>query len=440
MALGSVCRRLQWASTIVRAPAIRSIHIRTSDECLSTEARVTCLPGLEKTLSSELSRLGIAHERISHGAKFLNPTLQDLSTSYLHLGSASHILIRCGDSFSARGMAELRRKTTKLPWNEILGLRPVRLKVKVISSKSKLFHSVAIEGRIVAGIYEALGYTIPSDRDVLEYPPEISNEDPLVRLEVQIVHDQVTVWMYASETPLHRRGYRLETSKAPLREDLAYAMLYNGGWRPFDDRSSDCLFDPLCGSGTIPLEGASIALGYPPGRLRLPPWLGTTYENLALHEELLSKASKISKIPSTGDKDWSIFASDRDVGAIDATIGNAQRAGVLDFIDIQHCAVTAHPLWSPNDYDQEQQQRLLVVTNPPFGRRVSTSSTVGRDIPRLLPLYQSLQTLTVSRPNTSAILLCQGMELINRTGWKVKQAFQSTHGGLPVTAVTASNY
>jgi 23S rRNA G2445 N2-methylase RlmL len=114
----------------------------------------------------------------------------------------------------------------------------------------------------------------------------------------------------------------------------------------------------------------------------------------------------------------------------------------LDFMDIQQCALTAHPLWSKQQQGTttttKEQSVVLVVTNPPFGKRVSPkqSSNVGKGgLPPLLPLYQSLHHLTMSRPHTCAIVLCQGMDLMQRTGWKVDTVFKSTHGGLSVTAV-----
>lgn len=409
---------------------VRPIHIETKGEPLKFESLVTCLPGLEKILSAELSDLGIAHQSISHGARFLQPTSQVLFKSYLHLGTASNILIRCGEPFSARGMAELRRKTSKLPWEQFLGSTQVRLTAKVSTSKSKLLHSAAIEGRVVAGVYEALGYTIPNDRETLEYPPTVSALDPVVRLGVHIARDQVTIWLYASDTPLHRRGYRLETCKAPLREDLAYAMLYGGGWRPFDNRKhgDTVLLDPFCGSGTIAIEGATMVAGLAPGRLRSPPWVGMALENMDLHQELLSHALPLEPAETL------VFASDRDTGAISATTANAKRAEVLDYIDIQQHAVTTHPIWS-----KKPDKNLLVVTNPPFGKRISKSSKNARGVAPLLPLYQSLRNLTMIRRNTSILLLCQGKGLINRAGWKFRNVFQSTHGGLSVTAVSSNS-
>jgi putative N6-adenine-specific DNA methylase len=399
---------------------------------------ITCLPGLEPILSSELRSLHIEHKSVPHGAKLRQVSIETILKCNLFLGSASNIFLRCGEPFSARGLAELRRKTSKLPWHEIVRGDKVRLQVRVTSSKSKLYHSAAIQGRVVAGVYEALGYDgIPSDRTTVVIPSSIADDAPLVRLDVQITRDQVEIWVYATADPLHRRGYRLETSKAPLREDIAYSMLYAGGWvadekQPFP---YEALLDPMCGSGTIAIEGAAMLAGLAPGRLRPPPLVGTCYENSILHHELLA-ASTESAISAKAPV---IFASDRDAGAVRATRSNAERAGVLKYMDIQNCALSAHPLLS----NREEGPSLLVVTNPPFGRRVSKtpSSRVkqGKGDIGLLPLYQSLRQLTVDRPNTRTVLLAQGTELVQRAGWNVDELFRSTHGGLSVTALRSNS-
>jgi putative N6-adenine-specific DNA methylase len=401
---------------------------------------VTCLPGLEPILSSELRSLRIDHRSIPHGAQLTEPSIETILKCNLFLGSATNILLRCGEPFSARGLAELRRKTARLPWHEIVRGDKVRLQAKVTTSKSKLYHLAAIQARVVAGFYEALGHDgIPSDRTTVEIPSSIAEDDPLVHLEVQITRDQVEIWLCAALTPLHRRGYRLETSKAPLREDLAYAMLYAAGWSPAWNTESQCpyelLLDPLCGSGTIAIEGASMLAGLAPGRLRPPPLVGTCYENSILHHELLT-ASMESAISVEAP---AVFASDRDSGAVAATRSNAERAGVLKYMDIQNCALSAHPLLSNN----QGGRSLLVVTNPPFGRRVSNSASSrvkqGKVDIGLLPLYQSLRQLTVDRPNTRTVLLAQGTELVQRAGWNVDELFRSTHGGLSVAAFRSNS-
>ncbi len=413
--------------------SIRTLH-EQADMKLPHNAMVTCLPGLEPILSKELRSLGIDHQTIKHGAMLIEPSLRAIFQCNLYLGTASNILLRCGESFSARGLPEIRRKAAKLPWTEILQGNQVRLEARVITSKSKLHHSTAIEARVIAAVYEALGYEIPMDRFTLEYPPSIQEDDPLVRLEVQITRDQVDIWLYASTTPLHRRGYRLQTAKAPLREDLAYAMLYGSGWLPAwnpDPCPYEILLDPMCGSGTIAIEGAAMAVGLAPGRLRPPPLEGTQMKNNLLHQELLT----INSQQAIAVKAPMVFASDRDMGGIKATRLNAERASVLDYLSIENCALSDHPLWAQQSSNTKHMTSKLVATNPPFGKRVSKNSKKDNDATLLLPLYQSLKKRVDNSPKTHAVLLAQGTYLVHRSGWKGDEIFQSTHGGLSVTAL-----
>ena len=378
--------------------------------------------------------------------------MEDIFKSHLYLGSASYVLLRCGNGFSARGLAELRRKTAKLPWAEdIFGGQHnnVRLQARVSTSKSKLYHTGAVESRVIAGVYEALGHddVLPNTdlTSAIQYPSSTSSEnDPVVRLEVQVTSDQVDIWLCTSTTPLHRRGYRLETSKAPLREDLAYAMLYAAGWYPRTREQTEChyklLLDPMCGSGTIAIEGAAMLAGLAPGRLRPPPLLGTRFQNNPLHNDLLLLATTqtTKNMVSTTETVPMVFASDRDAGAVAATKSNAERAGVLHYMDIQQCAISSHPLWSNGpDADHAEQERLLVATNPPFGKRVSkakisTTTKVAKDV-QLLPLYQSLSQCVLGRRSTDAVLLAHRTDLIQRSGLKMEALFRSIHGGLSVS-------
>ena len=188
---------------IAKRHMIRSLHRDSGEMKPPISALVTCLPGLESILSNELASLQIPHETILQGAKLIRPSLRAIYQSNLFLGSASNILLPIGDPFSARGLPELRRKIAKLPWLQVFANHQIRLHVRVTTSKSKLQHSTAIQARVVAGIYESLGYEIPSDRFTLEYPPSIADDDPLVRLDVRVSRDQVEIWLCAATTPLH---------------------------------------------------------------------------------------------------------------------------------------------------------------------------------------------------------------------------------------------
>eukprot|EP00536_Pseudo-nitzschia_multiseries_P014499 jgi/Psemu1/327564/estExt_fgenesh1_pg.C_7140005 len=381
---------------------------------LFDQVTVTCLPGLELVLSAELQMLGIKHTVPSSVAKkkdgkiYLQKysSIDDLFRCCLYLGSASQLRLRCA-SFSARGLPELKRKTARIPWNEIFGKVSTNdnIDVRVQSSKSKLYHTGAIRERIVQGINQHYG--LPNENDGKKEEEKEgknskrktkhgSDSSPKILLDVHINYDQVEIFINAFPEPLHRRGYRTEFAKAPLREDLAFAMLFAAGWTPswtIDDKDItneqwQGLVDPFCGSGTIAIEGAAMILGLPPGRFRdHSPFQGTKLEDSKKWSTAIRKSFAASEgiRQQVGNESFSISASDRDAGAVKASKINAERAGVLNALTIQTAPLSGQtwfetPLSAP--------ESILVVTNPPFGRRVSsksTSSTKG-----LLPLYQSL--------------------------------------------------
>jgi putative N6-adenine-specific DNA methylase len=408
---------------------------------------VTCLPGLESILSAEMKALEIDHTTEAGGVHLKNPTSEDIMECHLFLGTASNVLLRCGDPFVVRGLPELRRKTSKLPWRRILK-RNVRLEARVTSSKSKLYHTTAIRDRILGGIYEALGYEVPDDGQRFE--PPLVEGDAVVKLDVRLIRDNISISIDTSETPIHQRGYRLQTAKAPLREDLAYAMLWAAGWKPqhhedldVDELAKDTrvfsgLLDPLCGSGTIAIEGAAMAAGLPPGRLRPAPLEGTRLQNEGKWRKLVkgTASGRISK-KALGKK--KISASDRDAGAVEIAKSNAKRAGVLQLIDFDLCALAAQP-WLENP--ESAPRDLLLASNPPFGKRISAPTKHSSEETQLLPLFQTLgsrvKRLIETGRGVGTILLASDPAMPRRTGLdRVGLAFKSLHGGMPVSAMSS---
>src|SRR4030095_2309855 len=172
--------------------------------------------------------------------------------AHLHLGTASHLLLRCA-RFRCRNLQELQTKAAQLPWPRWLR-RDGPFPVHATARKSRLYHTGAIEERVRRGIAMALagGGELAAG--------------PAVPIAVRVVDDIVAISLDTSDQPLHRRGYRLESAKAPLREDLAHALLLGAGFA-----RGQALLDPFCGAGTIAIEAAAIGLALPPGRLRPPP-------------------------------------------------------------------------------------------------------------------------------------------------------------------------
>lgn len=368
-----------------------------------------CQPGLEPQLAGELRGLGLEPRPLPGGVAFPGD-VGDAMRCCLWLGTASHVRIRLA-RFPCRALGELERKAAEVPWPEWL-LPHVPVAIHATTRKSRVYHTGAVAERVERALARAFGRDVPRAGGAAD-SEDGEDTPPAVQLHARFADDVCTLSLDASATPLHRRGYRLDVRKAPLREDLAHALVLASGRSP-----DEALLDPFCGSGTIAIEAAGLALGLPPGRLRPPP-----LEHLALFDADLWQAI------ATG---WQarpaaapIAASDRDAGAIDATRANAARAGVADAIDCQVVAVGAQPWLRPDT----APPRGVVVSNPPFGLRVRGGSS-------LLPLYQTLgHRLLALGAGWRAALLAHDVRLMRRTGLPLAVAFTTRHGGLSVTAM-----
>ncbi|MDP8235241.1 MAG: THUMP domain-containing protein [Candidatus Erginobacter occultus] len=191
--------------------------------------------------------------------------------------------------------------------------------------------------------------------------PSVSREDPDVRVYLYLVEDRAAVYLDLSGEPLHRRGYRLQTGEAPLRETLAAAILRLSGW----DRVSP-LVDPLCGSGTIAIEAALWAAGQAPGlsrdRFGFERWADFGREEARAMRELRGEL----RAAASGN-DPRIQASDLDGEVLKAARANARRAGVK--ISFRRRSLF--------DLQGDGAAKIL-VTNPPYGVRLDAGTDFCR--------------------------------------------------------------
>lgn len=363
-----------------------------------------CQPGLEPLLADELRALGAAPAPQRGGVAFAGD-VELLMRCGLWLGTASHLLVRIAE-FRCRALGELQRKAAELPWRNWLRSN-VPLAVHGTTRGSRVYHTGAIEERVTDAIGAALG----------RKPPTAGKDDEtLARVHVRFRDDVCTVSLDATGTPLHRRGYRLDGRKAPLREDLAHALLLASGWRP-----GTALLDPFCGSGTIPIEAAGLALGLPPGRMR-PPVL----ESYAPFDPEVWMAAHRERRPAAASAP--IVGSDRDAGAIEAARANAERAGVTAAVAFELAAVSAQK-WLAGDGTPAAG---AIVSNPPFGLRVGKG-------PDLRPLYQTLGSKAAALgAGWRVALLAHDPRLARRTGLSLQAAWTTRHGGLPVAAMVGA--
>ncbi|MCZ7553786.1 MAG: class I SAM-dependent RNA methyltransferase [Anaerolineales bacterium] len=367
-----------------------------------------CPPGLEELVAQELRSLGCAGlsprtgDRDSDsegGGVSVEGDLETLYRLNLHLRTASRVLARLGE-FYAASFAELHQQSSRLEWERYLNPGGA-VRLNVTCHKSRLYHSEAVAERVLKGIAQRLGKTSPALR---------ANEQPEARAQlviVRLVKDRCTISVDASGELLHRRGYRLAGAKAPLRENLAAALLLACGWE-----TGAPLLDPFCGSGTIAIEAALLAGGIPPGRNRRFAFMDWRDYDAALWERV-RQSSLDEHTPVTAR----IQASDRDAGAVQTARENARRAGVLDVIEFSQRALSAvEPPAGPG----------WVVTNPPFGVRVSQRKDLRN-------LYAQLGNVLRRRcPGWQAAVLGNDPRLFSQIGFPLKTALATQSGGLNV--------
>ena len=337
----------------------------------------------------------------------------------LHLRTANRILVRLGE-FPAVGFAELRKRAARLPWERCLAPgQPVAL--RVTCHKSRLYHSDAVAERVAGAIADRLGQ--PSS--ICKYDEEETGTPPQL-VVVRLLHDHCTISLDSSGELLHRRGYRLATAKAPLRETLAATMLLASGWASGSDGEADehpaAFMDPFCGSGTIAIEAAQMALGIASGlasgQARHFAFLTWPDFDAALWGQLLEQAQDrhARQFASQGGC-LQIAASDRDAGAVELARANAVRGGVADQIEFSRQPVSAIVPCCESGW---------IVTNPPYGLRVSA----GHDVRNLYAQFGHILRTSFSRWHFA--VLCNDRQLLAQIGLPMDQSLSLVNGGLPV--------
>jgi len=337
-------------------------------------------------------------------------SLRDLYRANLHLRTVNRMLVRLGE-FYAAAFSELRKKASRLPWgNFLVPGQPVTL--RVTCHKSRLYHSEAVAERVAGAIEDRLGKAASHVKG--QEADEASSSTQMI--VVRLMRDKCTISVDSSGALLHQRGYRLATAKAPLRETLAAAIVLASGW----DLTSP-LLDPFCGSGTIPIEAALMALGIPPGRSRRFAFMDWPSFDAALWESVLAESSSLSPTP------WPpILASDRDAGAIEAARANAARAGVANAIEFSCRAVSAI---------EPPPRSGWLVTNPPYGVRVGANPDAD-----LRNLYARFgQVLRARCSGWHLALLSSHPQLQHSLGLEFDEArsLSLVNGGLRVKLVQA---
>jgi putative N6-adenine-specific DNA methylase len=320
-----------------------------------------------------------------------------LAHALVGLGLAARILVRIA-TFRVTQLSTLESHVGRLSWTGWLKRDAPRV-IRASAKKSRLYHSGAIEQRVMQGI----------TRRMKDSPPSVDEEsiDQAASLVVRMEHDICTISLDASGQPLHRRGYRLNPAHAPLREDLARAVVLASAW----DRKRP-LVDPLCGSGTLLIEAAMLAANWPPGVAR-----AFGIESTALGDKVSLDEVKRERMKLVQPQPAMIYGSDREERAIGAARENMLGLNFQIQLSVRAMSTVELP-----------QEPISIVTNPPWGGRISAD----RD---LYPLYRSIGDLRRrAAAGSSLTLVTSRRELAYQTAVPVRSAFLTDAGGTKVNA------
>jgi putative N6-adenine-specific DNA methylase len=306
-----------------------------------------CKPGVEDICLSELAGLEIENLDPQPGGVGFEGGLEDAYAANMWLRTSSRVLLRVND-FRVRRWDDLVRQASRTTWEYFLQPEGA-FTIQVSLTDSNLKHTGQIADVMAQGItrrFKELGLAPP-----LPARPDQSSSQVIM---VRGVDRRCTFSLDSSGDNLHKRGYRLASGKAPLREDLAAALLWISGY------SGDVpLIDPMCGSGTLAIEAALIARGLPPcldREFAMHSW--PCHREAAYgHLKKTFEANALDRAPAR------IMASDNQAPALKFARDNAERAGVGADIEI-----------GQQDFFQltPPDEPGVLVANPPYGKRIGS--------------------------------------------------------------------
>ncbi|GGA06892.1 bifunctional 23S rRNA (guanine(2069)-N(7))-methyltransferase RlmK/23S rRNA (guanine(2445)-N(2))-methyltransferase RlmL [Dyella caseinilytica] len=367
----------------------------------------TCPKGLEYLLRDELMALGgtDVHEALA-GVRF-SGTLETAYRACLWSRLASRILLPIAE-FEAASDEALYAGVQAIDWSQHLAPHAT-LAVDANTAQSKITHSQFLAQRVKDAVVDQF-------RARGQERPGVDTEEPDVRINLRLRRDRATVSIDLAGAPLHRRGWREQQGEAPLKENLAAAMLLRAGW-PAIYAQGGALLDPMCGSGTLLIEGALMVADVAPGlRRTYYGFLGWNQHDIALWRGLLDEARKRAETGLPALRSC-FFGSDADPRMVQTAKRNAQEAGVAGFFTLdRHDALHVLP---PPGFTQG-----LVITNPPYGERLGDRETLPK-------LYRAVGELLRDRfTGWRAAILAGDAELGRATTLRPEKKYTLYNGAL----------
>lgn len=316
--------------------------------------------GLEEVLAGELIELGANNVQIERRAVSFTGDKRMLYTANFCLRTASRVLVPIA-IFKAKKTDDIYENVKRIDWSQYMTAKTSFLIDATVYSelfRHSQFITYRVKDAIVDWWMEHGGVR-----------PNVQLTSPDLYLNIHIAGDSITISLDSSGESLHKRGYRVANTQAPINEALAAGMLLLAGWKGQSD-----FYDPMCGSGTLLIEAALIARNIPPGIYRK----GFAFEKWAnfdadLFEDVSSDDSREC------DFNHKIYGSDAGFYAVQAAIKNVKSAGLQRDIEVRQIRIQEIKLAEKNT------EGALIMINPPYGERLAQDKDVLR-------LYQDMGT------------------------------------------------
>lgn len=368
---------------------------------------VSCARGLEYLLVDELLALGADAATAARAGANVEGSPELAYRAVLWSRLANRVLWPLHE-FACADDTALYAETSTLDWTQHMDAQQT-LAVDAVVSGPELTHARYAAQRTKDAVVDRL-------REATGARPSVDTEAPDLRLNLVVRKGRATLSVDLGGGSLHRRGWRRSQGDAPLKETLAAAVLLRGGW-PQRYADGGGLLDPMCGSGTLLLEGAAMAADRAPGLGRFGERAPSRWAqfDLALWQRLVEEARGRDASASLRPV---FFGSDSDAGAIHAAMANADAAGYAELVHFDRRAVSA--LQAP------PVETGLVASNPPYDARLAADPALYRELG---------EALRRAVPAWRAALLCGDDQLAFATGLHATRKYTLYNGALPVTLI-----
>ena len=362
----------------------------------SFEMVAKTLAGLEEVLAEELTSLGANDIQIGRRMVSFSGDKMLLYKTNLHSRTALRIL-KPIYSFKAKNADEVYEEVKKYDWSQLLSEK------ETFAIDSVVYSSIFTHSKFVA--YRVKDAIVDSFQEKTGQRPSVRINNPDLLINVHISENQCNISLDSSGESLHKRGYRTDQTEAPLSEVLAAGMILKTGWRGESD-----FIDPMCGSGTLLIEAAMIAMNIPPGIYRK----GFAFEKWKdFNQDLFDTIYN----DDSGEREFhhKIYGSDILAKAIDIATDNAKSAGVAKYIDFK--------VMSFEKYTKAPSSTGIIVMNPPYGERLRPRDLFG--------IYEMIgERLKHVFPGYKAWILSYNKECFDKIGLKPSVKIPLVNGTL----------